>query len=412
MNTHLKIIGTLSVISLTLFGCGLPPPIQPPDEPLAIDSPTLKPPAENSTTEDLIKELFSKKYDKPISEITINISAQDETHVRGGVSFSPGGSENGGMFLAVKENNQWKLVYDGNGAAPCKELGEYGFTQDFLKGICDLEPATKTPAETMTVKVYYIDTNVPNQNGSVGCGDEAVGIDKPIVPTASLLETALEILLSSGQSLMEGAGLYNALANQNWELEDVSIINEEAIIKFSGKFVEMGACENPRIKAQIEKTALQFSTVKKVSIFVGGISLDELMSAKGETMAVKVYFNNPDIDPNWDTECDNVFAVEREIPLTRSVALATMAELLKGPTDAEENNGYITNINPGVKVQSLTIENGVAKIDFDERLEYQVGGSCKTSAIIAQIKQTLKQFSTIKDVVISINGETEAILQP
>jgi len=32
--------------------------------------------------------------------------------------------------------------------------------------------------------------------------------------------------------------------------------------------------------------------------------------------------------------------------------------------------------------------------------------------IISQIKQTLKQFPTIKDVVISINGQTEVILQP
>jgi len=285
MNTHLKTIGTLFVISLTLFGCGLPSPIQPQDKPLAIDSPIVEPPAEEPSTtpsaEDSIKKLFSEKYNKPISEINVIITSEDDTHIRGGVSFSPGGPEDNGIFLAVKENNQWKLVYDGNGSAPCAELIEYGFIQDFLKGICDPEPVAKPITET------------PN-----------------------------------------------------------------------------------------------------------------------ETMVVRVYFNNPDIDPNWDTECNNVFAVERNIPLTRSVALATMTELLKGPTDTEKNNGYVTNINTGVKVQKLTIENGVAKIDFDERLEYQVGGSCKTSAIIAQIKQTLKQFSTVKDVVISINGETEAILQP
>jgi spore germination protein GerM len=403
MKKYFVVFGSLFIVALTIFGFNLYLPIieSPADERL------ITPAAEDS-----IKNLFSEKYNKPISEINIIITSQDETHIRGGVFFSTSGEEDNGMFLAVRENNQLKLVYDGNGTVPCTELMEYGFTQDLLVGICDIESSKKTPAKTMTVKVYYIDTNVPNQNGSVGCGDEAIGVDKPIVPTASLLETALEILLSSDQSLMEGAGLYNALANQNWELESVSIINEEAIIKFYGKFVGMGVCENPRIKAQIEKTALQFSTVKKVSIFVGGISLDELMSAKDENMEVKVYFNNPDIDSNWDTECSNVFAVEREIPLTKSVALAAMAELLKGPTEAEENNGYITNINTGVKVQKLTIENGVARIDFDERLEYQVGGSCKTSAIIAQIKQTLKQFSTVNSVVISINGETEAILQP
>lgn len=131
-----------------------------------------------------------------------------------------------------------------------------------------------------------------------------------------------------------------------------------------------------------------------------------------ETMIVKIYFNNPDMDPNWEFECNNVFAVEREIPKTESIAMVAMKELLKGPTDEEKINGYITNINSGVIVQKLTIENSIAKVDFDEQLEYQVGGSCKTSAIIAQIEQTLKQFPTVNDVIISINGETEAILQP
>jgi spore germination protein GerM len=131
-----------------------------------------------------------------------------------------------------------------------------------------------------------------------------------------------------------------------------------------------------------------------------------------ETTVVKVFFNNPKIDPNWEFECSNVFAVERTIPKTDAVALAAITELLKGPTAAEIEKGYMTNINSGVKVQKLTIVNSVAKIDFNEQLQFQVGGSCKISAIYAQIKQTLKQFPSVKDVIISINGQTEDILQP
>lgn len=131
-----------------------------------------------------------------------------------------------------------------------------------------------------------------------------------------------------------------------------------------------------------------------------------------KTITVKLYFNNPTNDPNWDFECSNVLPVIREIPQTQSIALATINELLKGPTADEKLKGYVSNINTGVKVQKITIENSVAKIDFNSQLQYQVGGSCKISTIIAQIKETLKQFSTINDVVISINGQTESILQP
>ncbi len=129
-----------------------------------------------------------------------------------------------------------------------------------------------------------------------------------------------------------------------------------------------------------------------------------------QTSTVKVFFNNDKMDPEYS--CNKVFPVEREIPKTQTVARAALEELLKGPSAADKAAGYFTSINSGVKIQKLTIENGVAKVDFDEQLEFQVGGSCRVAAISAQITQTLKQFPTVKSVIISINGRTEDILQP
>lgn len=130
----------------------------------------------------------------------------------------------------------------------------------------------------------------------------------------------------------------------------------------------------------------------------------------GETIKVKVYFNNSKMDPEYS--CNKVFPTERQIIKTSAVAQTALEELLKGPTDKEKAEGFTANINPGVKIQKLIIENNVAKIDFDEQLEYQVGGSCRVAAIRAQITQTLKQFPSVKSVIISINGRTEDILQP
>jgi len=129
-----------------------------------------------------------------------------------------------------------------------------------------------------------------------------------------------------------------------------------------------------------------------------------------ETITVQAFFNNNMLDPEFT--CTKVFPVERVIPKTQAVGRAALEELLKGPTGPEKEESFSTSINPGVKIQSLVIENGVAKVDFDEQLEFQVGGSCRVSAIRAQITETLKQFPTVKTVVISINGRTEDILQP
>ncbi len=125
---------------------------------------------------------------------------------------------------------------------------------------------------------------------------------------------------------------------------------------------------------------------------------------------IKVFFNNNKMDP--EISCNKVFPVERTITKTAAVANAALEQLFNGPTEQEKTNGFFTSINSGVKIQKLTIENGVAKVDFNDQLEFQVGGSCRVSAIRAQITQTLKQFPTVHEVLISINGRTEDILQP
>lgn len=126
-----------------------------------------------------------------------------------------------------------------------------------------------------------------------------------------------------------------------------------------------------------------------------------------EITTVELYFGR-----NGEETCTELYPVERQIIKTPAIARATIEELLKGPTQEEKAQGFFTSINEGVKINSLTIVDGVAKIDFDETLEAAVGGSCRVSAIRQEITQTLKQFPTVKEVIISINGRTEDILQP
>jgi len=138
--------------------------------------------------------------------------------------------------------------------------------------------------------------------------------------------------------------------------------------------------------------------------------ISPLQKVYPKTLKVKVYFNNSKLDPEFS--CNKVFPVEREVSKTQAAARAALEELLKGASEKEKIEGFFTSINPGVKIQSLVIENGTVKVDFDEQLEFQVGGSCRVAAIRAQITQTLKQFPTVNSVIISIDGRTEDILQP
>ncbi|MEK7612244.1 MAG: GerMN domain-containing protein [Patescibacteria group bacterium] len=129
-----------------------------------------------------------------------------------------------------------------------------------------------------------------------------------------------------------------------------------------------------------------------------------------ETTSVQVYFSNDDLDPQ--ATCTAVFPVTRSVPKTQSVGKAALNELLKGPLTYELQENYKTNINTGVLLKSLTITNGTAYADFSEELDKNVGGSCRVTAIRAQIEKTLKQFPTVTAVIISVNGEVEEALQP
>ena len=128
-------------------------------------------------------------------------------------------------------------------------------------------------------------------------------------------------------------------------------------------------------------------------------------------MSLRVYFSNRNLDPQGE-KCEVVYPALRTVSRTTAVGRVALTELLKGPTPAEVASGVFTSINPGVRLQGLTIENGVARADFNQALGVEVGGACLTSAIRAQITETLVQFPTVKSVVISINGVSTGILQP
>jgi len=111
-------------------------------------------------------------------------------------------------------------------------------------------------------------------------------------------------------------------------------------------------------------------------------------------------------------DCTKILSAVRVVPQTPAIAKRTLEELLAGPTIGEIGDGMLTIIPSGVKLNSLLIKDGVATADFSDKLTAKVAGSCTVGAIRAQITETLKQFPSISDVVISVNGVSEGILQP
>lgn len=145
-----------------------------------------------------------------------------------------------------------------------------------------------------------------------------------------------------------------------------------------------------------------------------------------ETYAtLKVFFSNTIQDPDT-LHCERTYPVERNVSRLSNdkritlgeLSYLALSELLEGPTEAEKGGGYFTSINEDAKVQKIMIDDSIVTVDFSALGgstpggNESIAGSCKVQAIRSQITETIKQFPEIKEVVISINGNSETILQP
>jgi len=134
---------------------------------------------------------------------------------------------------------------------------------------------------------------------------------------------------------------------------------------------------------------------------------EEMLSGTAPMTSVSLFFVQVDEDGQEAVE-----AVERSLRESADLAQRTLQALLQGPNANETGDGFTTTINEGVTIQSFEIEDGVASVDFNQQLQEGVAGSAMVIAIREQIEKTLLQFDNINEVIISIDGDSEEILQP
>jgi hypothetical protein len=131
-----------------------------------------------------------------------------------------------------------------------------------------------------------------------------------------------------------------------------------------------------------------------------------------KTMVVKLYFPNTKFNPDM-LDCSLVYPIEREIAFTPAVATATLNELIKGPTVYEKEQGYFSVLPIETKINSIKIENGILSVDFNKIVE-SGGGSCNMASKLSSLNNSLKQFETVNEVIISVEGNSNQsqIFQP
>lgn len=129
-----------------------------------------------------------------------------------------------------------------------------------------------------------------------------------------------------------------------------------------------------------------------------------------EGNTVQIYFGKAS-----SSDCSQVFPVERFIPGTDALLEATLWELFQGPTASERENAYVSMFSE--KSANLLISasqaDGIVYVNMrDLRNELSsVSASCGSSAFMAAIERTVKQFPGVREVRYVIEGNPETFYE-
>ncbi|MBA3766762.1 MAG: GerMN domain-containing protein [Acidobacteria bacterium] len=119
---------------------------------------------------------------------------------------------------------------------------------------------------------------------------------------------------------------------------------------------------------------------------------------------VRVYFPR-DGNPH-PRDPFNLQFVVRQVT-TAAPARPALEALLAGPTAAEKRRRLRALDAGGLRVGALTISDGTARVDFVSRGGKRWAGDLSPAEFRQAVERTLKQFSTVRRVTVSVDGKTD-----
>jgi LysM repeat protein len=139
-------------------------------------------------------------------------------------------------------------------------------------------PGAGRPVLFDQAKIYLIALGDNGQSGTrIGCDDSVVPVEVSIPPSNAPLRASLDKLLSIKDQYYGQSGLYNALYQSNLWVTEARIVSRQATVHLAGSELVSGTCDVPRVAAQLQAMALQFSTVDSVSIYINGTLLEDVL---------------------------------------------------------------------------------------------------------------------------------------
>jgi len=140
--------------------------------------------------------------------------------------------------------------------------------------LLDILKRDRESHNSQSINIYLVAVGDNGKTGrKIGCEDSLIAVPRTIKKTAAPLTAAIRELLQTPQHPEGSPNLENFWKGRNLKVRSVSMVNGTATIRLSGELSLAGVCDEPRIESQIDATARQFPTVKRVKVFIGNETL-------------------------------------------------------------------------------------------------------------------------------------------
>jgi len=122
-----------------------------------------------------------------------------------------------------------------------------------------------------------------------------------------------------------------------------------------------------------------------------------------------VYFNRVAAEGRPAAECDSVLAMPRAVRRTPAVAAAALRALFAGPTEAEQAAGWRSPFSAATAglLRNVRLVQGTAYVDLNDHpaLWARASATCGAAELLVAIERTLRQFPSVRRVVVAIEGD-------
>ncbi len=137
--------------------------------------------------------------------------------------------------------------------------------------------------------------------------------------------------------------------------------------------------------------------MKFVKLTIAVLALSIFCGCSVPSKVVKVYFfQNAKLTP-----------VERELPTNESPVAIAIDQLMRGPSEQEKANGFVTVIPEGTRARNVEVEGDTAIIDLNSQVTNFKGGRENAERIVGQIVHTATSVRGVKKVMLELGGKDQ-----